>query len=336
MFYDVLKNLRSTDDNLLVSSIDEAGRTEHAMYVNGSPAEVTEGFDAAFSYDEYSSGSGKIMKKAGISYFAESIGIRRKAVICGGGHVALNVLKLLVMLGIETYVLEDRLSFAEEAKKNGAEEVFVGSYRENLEHIGDGEDLCYIIMTRGHRYDMECLEYVLSHRFAYAGMMTSRKRIRTARELMAQKGIPNESFDKIHAPIGVSIGAETPEEIAVSVCAEIISELHRLGTNEMPKEIVSALTDHRERVLAEIVSRKGPAPRLPGTKMVVFRDGSFAGTIGGGCFEAEVIRKARDLMTEGTGGILMTVDLTGGDSSAADGMACGGVMEVLLEYLPPH
>ena len=79
-----------------------------------------------------------------------------------------------------------------------------------------------MIVTRGHRYDTICLESVLAKKYAYVGMMGSRRRTAIVKDQLAQKGISREVLEGVHTPIGLKIGAQTPEEIAVSVMAEII------------------------------------------------------------------------------------------------------------------
>ncbi len=268
-------------------------------------------------------------------FFVETIGMRRTLILCGLGHVGRQVLILANMLGFETCVLEDRPLVAEGARELGADRILTGSFEENLRMVPEHAGNLYVIMTRGHRYDMECLKIILKRKSTYVGMMCSRKRIAEARRLMAEEGIGEEAFDRLHAPIGLDIGAETPEEIAVSVMAEIVSVMRKTGADSIPKEIMKALSDSRRRVLAQIVSRSGSAPRKAGSRMVIYEDGSFAGTIGGGCIEADIIRRSRELLFEMGGPSLVKVDLSGKNAADTEGASCGGVMEVLLEVLEP-
>ena len=83
-------------------------------------------------------------------------------------------------------------------------------------------DSWFVIVTRGHRYDRICLEQILHKTSAYVGMMGSRRRMAIVKEQLEESGIARETLDEVHTPIGLKIGAETPEEIAVSVMAEII------------------------------------------------------------------------------------------------------------------
>ena len=199
-------------------------------------------------------------------------------------------------------------------------------------------------MTRGHRYDTECLEAILRKPYAYVGMMGSRRRVAIVKDQLEAKGVCREALDGVHTPIGLKIGAETPEEIAVSVMAEIIQvknagfgkdgKAERCRTGGYSTELLDAVLDpddSREKVLATIISRKGSAPRSVGTKMLIRADGTTVDTIGGGCIESEVIRKALLMMrAEDEGFRLCTVDMTA-DAAEDEGMVCGGVVEVMLE-----
>ena len=171
-------------------------------------------------------------------------------------------------------------------------------------------------------------------------MMGSRRRVAIVKDQLEEKGVERALLDAVHTPIGLKIGAETPEEIAVSVMAEII-QVKNAGTGDKggraggySAELLEALfdpSDQRKKVLATIISRKGSAPRSVGTKMLIREDGTTVDTVGGGCIESEVIRKAL-LMTraEDEKFRLCTVDMTA-DAAEDEGMVCGGVVEVMLE-----
>ena len=147
-------------------------------------------------------------------------------------------------------------------------------------------------------------------------------------------------LDRVYTPIGLNIGGETPEEIAVSVIAEIIEVKNKkqkqYGFSEDILDAVTGEHHHealmeKKKILSTIISRKGSAPRDVGTKMLVLEDGSCIDTIGGGCVEADVIRKCRELLlTDTPQAQVMHVDLTA-EEAEEEGMVCGGVLEVLLE-----
>lgn len=153
-------------------------------------------------------------------------------------------------------------------------------------------------------------------------------------------------LDAVHTPIGLKIGAETPEEIAVSIMAEIIQIKNTQSeedgakaggySDEMLSCIFGTKADEKnigdqKKVLATIISRKGSAPRGVGTKMLILEDGTTVDTIGGGCIESEIIQKALLMMRMDTPAFqVCTVDMTAGQAED-EGMVCGGVVEVMLE-----
>ena len=276
--------------------------------------------------------------------YRERIGRTPKMIICGAGHVSIPIIRMGKMLGFMVTVIEDRPKFADHARAAGADQVLCEPFADGLSKIRGDSDSWFIIVTRGHRYDTECLEAILQKPYAYVGMMGSRRRVAIVKDQLEAKGVCREVLDGVHTPIGLKIGAETPEEIAVSVMAEIIQvknagfgkdgKAARCRTGGYSTELLGAVLDpddSREKVLATIISRKGSAPRSVGTKMLIRADGTTVDTIGGGCIESEVIQKALLMMrAENEGFRLCTVDMTA-DAAEDEGMVCGGVVEVMLE-----
>ena len=267
--------------------------------------------------------------------YRERIGRTPKMVICGAGHVSMPIIRMGKMLGFTVTVIEDRPKFADHARAAGADQVLCEPFSDGLSKIRGDSDSWFIIVTRGHRYDTECLEAILQKPYAYVGMMGSRRRVAIVKDQLEAKGVCREALDGVHTPIGLKIGAETPEEIAVSVMAEII-QVKNAGSAKggYSPELLDAVLnpeDSREKVLATIISRKGSAPRSVGTKMLIRADGTTVDTIGGGCIESEVIQKALLMMrAEDEEFRLCAVDMTA-DAAEDEGMVCGGVVEVMLE-----
>lgn len=266
--------------------------------------------------------------------FFEILGSRKKLVICGGGHISIPLIKIARMLGFHVTVLEDRLLYADNARKAGADKVICDSFSEGLKIIDGDEDTYFVIVTRGHRHDECCLENIVMKRNAYIGMIGSRSRIAKVRTSLIEKGIKEEILKEVHSPIGTDIKAETPEEIAVSITGEIILvknlKNRDSGFSEEILEGVKKSEDKDEKkVLATIISRKGSAPRECGAKMLILSNGRTIGTIGGGCLEAEIFQKGMVLM-KGGGPMICEVDMTNTDAEA-EGMVCGGRIQVFLE-----
>lgn len=272
------------------------------------------------------------------SVFCEVLCPEKKLIICGAGHVSIPIIKMGKMLGFHVTAIDDRPSFADNARKANADQVYCCNFVEILDQIQGDANTYFIIVTRGHRYDLDCLRKILTKKYAYLGMMSSKSRAQKARALLLEEGFSESSLSQLHAPIGLNIRAETPEEIAISIMSEIVQcKNTSVCTNGFTREIQSELSagdqqDDRQKILATIISKKGPAPREIGTKMLIHSDGTTVGTIGGGCMEAEVIRKARQLMIQNvTHAIIYDVDMTG--RAGDEGMVCGGIQQLLLEPL---
>ena len=270
--------------------------------------------------------------------FCEVIGNPKTLVICGGGHVSVPVIRLGKMTGFYVVAIEDRQDFASASKQAGADEVICQSFASAMEGISGDRDTYFVIVTRGHRYDSICLKEAVKKTNAYIGMMGSRRRVGIVKEQLEQSGVKKALLDKVHTPIGLSIGAETPEEIAVSIMAEIIqvknTEKRMASYDEkLLAHLTSAADRTKDKVLATIVSRKGSAPRETGTKMLVMEDQTVIGTVGGGYAESCMIREALGML-EGQGQTIKTVsvEMLGKEAEEA-GMVCGGTIEVLLEKI---
>ena len=263
----------------------------------------------------------------------EPVPAERELIICGAGHVALAVIALAKMVDFQVAVIEDRPDYAGDAQRAGADMVLVEDFEQALAKIPGGDNTYFVVLTREHQYDERCLRAILQKDFAYAGVMGSRRRTELLRQKLLAEGIPAAAVARLHAPIGLDIGAETEGEIAVAIVAELIKVGRRAGT--FPKKLIAAAVQARESfVLATIIRRKGSAPREVGTKMLIFAEHIVA-TIGGGMIEARIIRRGRQMLAEKeTQDVWEQVDMHG-DDAALGHMVCGGMVDVLLEYVEP-
>ena len=270
---------------------------------------------------------------------AEPFYPEERLIVLGGGHIALPLVDFASRIGFSVTVVDDRPDFANAGRFPSADHVICESFEKAIEQIQVTLNDYVVIITRGHRYDQTCLEKLLAGPEPfYTGMIGSRRRVAAVKELLISQGCGRERLDRVHTPIGLAIGAVTPEEISVSIVAELIA-CKRLGHEGHPVRKSGADVDfHVLEMLSKInepvsvvtvVSSKGPVPRGAGAKMLVYPDGRILGSIGGGCSEAAVIGNARRII--GTGGYrVQTVDMTG-DAAENEGMVCGGIMQVLIE-----
>ena len=332
-----------TDSDLrrmVLTVIDEEFLAEKAITVEGRIVWESRpgGFFAEYQKEIQELKDCEVIELGGHRVFCDLLGEDKRIVICGGGHVSIPVIMLGVMMGCEVTVLEDRPSYADDARRAGATTVICEPFEKGLEKVSGSADTFFVIVTRGHRYDQICLEKIAQKEHAYIGMIGSRKRTAMVKENLKEKGIDSAVLDAVYTPIGLNINAETPVEIAVAIMAEIIQVKNRQKrsggyTKEMIKAILEQESDHSPKVLATIVARKGSAPRGVGTKMLILRNGKCIGTIGGGCMEANVIQKARLMVAIGMPRArICHVDMTGNDAEE-EGMVCGGVISVLLELI---
>lgn len=270
--------------------------------------------------------------------FCEKIGTEKTLVICGAGHVSIPIIEFGRKTGFHVIVIEDRIRFADHARKAGADQVICDNFADGMSRIPGSPDTYFVIVTRGHSFDTDCLRMALQKPNAYIGMMGSRKRVGIVLDMLEQEGFSRSLLDQVHAPIGLSIGAETPEEIAVSIIAELIqvkNQIRKISNyeKEMMKYLTGEVMEKVPKVLSTIISRQGSAPREIGTKMLVLENGDIVGTIGGGCAESRIIAAARKMLryNEDTQQ-LFEVDMSSEEAADA-GMVCGGKIEVLLERI---
>ena len=143
--------------------------------------------------------------------------------IFGGGHVSQALVPAVAAVGFRPVVYDDRPEFADPARFPQAEVVLCGDFLSLGEQVRVTPDDYVVIMTRGHQADYEVLAQTLRSGAKYLGCIGSKKKLALCKERLLAAGFTEEEYQRVHAPIGLAIGAETPEEIAVSVTAELIA-----------------------------------------------------------------------------------------------------------------
>jgi xanthine dehydrogenase accessory factor len=151
----------------------------------------------------------------------------------GAGHVAVNVCRVAANAGFEVIITDDRSSYATQERFPAAREVHALDFDEAMQKLDPGESSYIVIVTRGHRDDMHILRWAVQTRAKYVGMIGSKRKVIEISKALQREGIPAHLFDRVHAPIGLDIGAVTPEEIAVAVTAELIA-IRRHATASLP------------------------------------------------------------------------------------------------------
>ena len=130
-----------------------------------------------------------------------------RLILCGGGHVSLEVAQIARRLEFELVVIDDRPEFASRERFPMAGQVVCAPFLEALDGLGSRESDYYVILTRGHAHDRDCLEHVLRGKYAYAGMIGSRTKVAAVKAALEAAGIAREILDGVHSPIGLPIGA---------------------------------------------------------------------------------------------------------------------------------
>ena len=335
--FEILKNLPKSGEPILLTVAKGSASGEKAVMSDGKITWETKenGFFSEHKEEASALKRCGLYEVAGQQVFCDMIGGQEHLVICGGGHVSMPVIRIGIMLGWKVTVLEDRPQFADHARNAGATEVICQPFEDALDQIEGDRDTYFVVLTRGHRYDQVCLEKIIQKEHAYIGMIGSRRRSAMVKQNLIDKGCDQAVIGEVKSPIGLNIGAETPEEIGVAIMAEIIEVKNQnRRVCGYPEDLLEAILDtghSGKKMLATIIARKGSAPRNVGSKMLILEDGGCVGTIGGGCMEAEVLRKARWMMHNSHAEVKTEhVDMTG-DDAEEEGMVCGGTIEVLLE-----
>ena len=245
-----------------------------------------------------------------------------RLILCGGGHVSLELAHIAARLEFEVVVIDDRPEFANEARFPMAHQVLCMPFEEAMDALGSRDTDFYAILTRGHAFDKECLAHVLRGQYAYVGMIGSRTKVAAVYKALREEGFSQEMLDGVHSPIGLSIGGQTPAEIAVSIAAQLVQVRAQRGPGAVrpPQE---------PGVLCTIVEKHGSAPRGVGTWMLVRPDGTCAGTIGGGAVEYEAKLHAQAMWQSGGPEEVVEYDLS--HAAAELGMVCGGRVKVRFE-----
>ena len=209
------------EDGTLWGSIG-GGRNEKAVQKeclksikSGNPSFVT--------YD-YFGGVGQSVCGGQIKVFIEPFRGTKHFVICGAGHIALPLSAMAKMLGFKVTIIDNRKELANKRRFPHVDRIILGNHAQKLKTIAVPTKNDYIaIVTQGNEYDYQCLETALKTEAGYIGVISSAlKKVKFFRRLK-EKRVPANTLQRIHAPMGLNIGAQTPEEIAVSILSQIIA-----------------------------------------------------------------------------------------------------------------
>ena len=242
-----------------------------------------------------------------------------RLIICGGGHVSREVAALAAHLDFHVSVLDDREELVTAERFPTAEQLICDSFEHLEEHLEPGA--CYVVVTPNHKADLQCVSKILPTRYAYLGMIGSKKKVASTFENLRAAGFTEEQIGTVFAPIGLPIGAVTPAEIAFSILAQIIQEKNRNHAASADRELLEV---KEKGVLCVITEKRGSAPRGVGSMMFVGEE-KVLGSIGGGEPEYLAICHARQCRNVETREYIL-------NNMGANGldMICGGAVRVLF------
>lgn len=158
-----------------------------------------------------------------LEVFVEAIVPQPKALVFGAGHISKSLCKAASMAGFAVSVIDNRDTYANRERFPEAEDVFAEEYEDVFPRLRVTDTTYIIIVTRGHRDDMRVLQWAAKTNARYIAMIGSRRKVIGVVEELAKEGFPAEILDRLYAPMGFDIGAISPEEIAISVVAEMIA-----------------------------------------------------------------------------------------------------------------
>ena len=261
--------------------------------------------------------------------FVECIHKQTPLYIFGGGTIALPLSQMASMCGFAVHIFDERSAFAKKKRFPWAKEVHHKPFDIICQQYPFEEQAYYVLATQGHQKDEVCLCHILKKPYRYIGLVGSRRKSIMMKAQLIKHGFINEQLSDLHVPIGLPISASTPEEIAVSIIAELIQERAKYGEILCDESIWEVIQP--PCIVVTILSHKGSTPRGMGSKMVIFQNGQISGSIGGGRIEYQAIEKAKELLESEEDNLVMDFNLA--HSPGEDGMICGGSACVLLEKI---
>jgi xanthine dehydrogenase accessory factor len=173
------------------------------------------------------------------------------AYIFGAGHISKSLSKVATLAGFSTVVIDNRDTFANRERFPEAADIYAEEYEDVFPKLAINENSYLIIVTRGHRDDMRVLGLAIATRARYIAMIGSKRKVLNVIKELEKTGIERSAFERIHAPMGLDIGAISPEEIAISVAAEMIAVRRNAGSNWRSLSLSLFADDAQKAALAK-------------------------------------------------------------------------------------
>ena len=170
-----------------------------------------------------------------LEVFIEPILPPAELFIFGAGHVAMNLSKVASLAGFGVSIIDDREAYASRERFPEARQILAEDFDAALAKLDIPEHAYIVVVTRGHRDDMRVLRWAIDQPARYLGMIGSKRKVLSIYKELEKDGIPSTKFERINAPIGLEIGAVTPEEIAVAIVAEMIAVRRKVDVGALSK-----------------------------------------------------------------------------------------------------
>jgi xanthine dehydrogenase accessory factor len=158
-----------------------------------------------------------------LSVFIEPVVPQPRLYVFGAGHISKSISKIATLAGFATVIVDNREAFANSERFPEADQIFAEEYEEVFPKLPIRDTSYLVIVTRGHRDDMRVMRWAVGTNAKYIAMIGSKRKVIGVVKELEKEGIPREAFERAFAPMGLDIGAITPEEIAVSIVAEMIA-----------------------------------------------------------------------------------------------------------------
>jgi xanthine dehydrogenase accessory factor len=158
---------------------------------------------------------------SGVRVFLDVLSHETRLLVCGAGHIAIPLARFARQVGFRVTVLDDRKDFAHPSRFPDCE-VIAADFVTALHDMPLGISTFVVVITRGHEHDVDCLGEILQKETVYVGLIGSRRRVRIVLEGLEKAGIPPKRLNQVFTPIGLPIGAESPDEIALSIISELV------------------------------------------------------------------------------------------------------------------
>jgi xanthine dehydrogenase accessory factor len=165
--------------------------------------------------------SGIVEIQKGVKVFLNILSCDARLIICGAGHIAVPLAQFAHQLGFRVTVIDDRSDFANPLRFPNCE-VIAEDFTIALRELHFSPATYAVVITRGHEHDVECLFEILKMETQYVGLIGSRRRVRLVLEMLGKEGFSQKRLKEVFTPIGLPIGAESPEEIALSIMSELV------------------------------------------------------------------------------------------------------------------